>query len=348
MKVLTAANPHQGHHPAPPPPAMTQRAQFCSICRNGCGCMRWVPVRGTGVGGLGVRYRRSSMVGFVGMRPLSGSVYPTAATTAAPVFLCPQETPSYTCTLTRLDVRGNDIGAPGAAALTTALTFTGNATLTSLNLNGNAIGDEGGLAVAALLAVRVFPAHHLFRGHPAVVQCCDVRIDCDFPLSQPTRPHGSPLSPVYSSPQSNSPLAHLDVGNCDLRTDAVLAIATALHGNTNLRELGLDNTRTFSKMVRGVSAAPPPPCPRTPSSHPPAPVTPGLQSIAVATVTYLDWCRDRIKSSFLAAACHLFVAGGHDVPHRSHVARKSQLVGPAPCQECDRGHRGQAAGGVPG
>ncbi len=65
-----------------------------------------------------------------------------------------QESPSYTCTLTTLDLRGNDIGAGGAGALASTLTATGNRTLTSLNLNGNAIGDEGGLALAALLAVR--------------------------------------------------------------------------------------------------------------------------------------------------------------------------------------------------
>ncbi len=55
--------------------------------------------------------------------------------------------------------------------------------------------------------------------------------------------------PHFLCSQGNGPLAHLDIGNCDLHTDAVIAIATALHGNTNLRELCLDNTRTFSKMV---------------------------------------------------------------------------------------------------
>ena len=52
-----------------------------------------------------------------------------------------------------IDLRGNEIGPPGAVAITTALTTTGNKTLASLSLNGNPIGHDGGLALAAWLKV---------------------------------------------------------------------------------------------------------------------------------------------------------------------------------------------------
>ena len=71
----------------------------------------------------------------------------------APTCACSQSTPSYTCTLKFLDLRGNEVGPDGATALADALTSSGNATLALLNLNGNPIGDRGGLAIAAYLEV---------------------------------------------------------------------------------------------------------------------------------------------------------------------------------------------------
>ena len=49
--------------------------------------------------------------------------------------------------------------------------------------------------------------------------------------------------------QTFPPLRSLDLGNADLRTDAVVALATALHRNTSLKELKLENPRLFSKTV---------------------------------------------------------------------------------------------------
>jgi hypothetical protein len=66
----------------------------------------------------------------------------------------PQESPSYTCTLAYLDIRGNDVTDVGCAAITSALIASGNRTLQLLNLNGNPIDDAGGLAIAAYLQVR--------------------------------------------------------------------------------------------------------------------------------------------------------------------------------------------------
>jgi hypothetical protein len=50
--------------------------------------------------------------------------------------------------------------------------------------------------------------------------------------------------------QTQPSIVSLDLGNTGLRTDAVVAIATALHHNDRLQELSLENPRTFSKTVR--------------------------------------------------------------------------------------------------
>jgi len=69
------------------------------------------------------------------------------------LFLPPQDTDAYTCTVEELDLRGNSIGEVGCRTLCKAMTT--NVSVRVLNLNNNPISNEGGMAVAEMLYVRV-------------------------------------------------------------------------------------------------------------------------------------------------------------------------------------------------
>jgi hypothetical protein len=52
--------------------------------------------------------------------------------------------------------------------------------------------------------------------------------------------------------QNGTPVEILDLGNTELETDAVIALASVLQSNTTLQHLSLENPRLFSRMVRGL------------------------------------------------------------------------------------------------
>ncbi len=56
----------------------------------------------------------------------------------------------------------------------------------------------------------------------------------------------------FCAVQTSPSVARLDVGNCDLETDAVIALSTVLQSNRILQELNLENPRLFSRMVSGI------------------------------------------------------------------------------------------------
>ena len=47
--------------------------------------------------------------------------------------------------------------------------------------------------------------------------------------------------------QSNGVLLSLDIGNCDIGTETLIALATVMKTNTTLQELNIENARVFSR-----------------------------------------------------------------------------------------------------
>lgn len=180
---------------------------------------------GTQIEGLYLFYNLITDVGAAALARLFhvGASSTTYITYRGRLYVFLQDSGAYTCNLQRLDLRGNGLSSVGCKALTEALISTRNSTLILLNLNGNPIGDAGGIAVAEWLQVALYISQRSLGGEFQTLNCV----------------------------QNGTPIEILDLGNTELETDAIVALSAVLHSNTTLQHLSLENSRLFSRMVRG-------------------------------------------------------------------------------------------------
>lgn len=132
--------------------------------------------------------------------------------------------------LAALILGNNAVGDAGAAALVAGGRA---ASLQSLDLSNNAIGLTGVTALAAAL-----PA-----GAPALLELV---LDGN-PLGDAA---GAPLAALV---EAHGALAALRLARCELGTDALIAIASALAKTSTLRLLDLSEPRTFSRNEETIS-----------------------------------------------------------------------------------------------
>jgi len=163
-------------------------------------------------------------------------------------------------TLTRLDLRGCDIGSAGAASLADGLAASSG--ITHLDLSSNKIGDEGAAALAtALKKNRSLQVLEL--------EGCEIKGPGGSSLGQSLSAGSAPLkelvlygnslgdtgaAAIGAGARGSTTLRRLDLGKCSITgKEGIAGVAAALHHNKVLRELDLRENSI--KSAEGTDAA---------------------------------------------------------------------------------------------
>jgi len=154
-----------------------------------------------------------------------------------------------TPTLRQLNIMNNKIGEEGGIAIASAI-ISPLCYLLRLRINGNPLGDAAGQAFATSLR-HVPPPRHRNTNTPNIDLVEDPNIHNCSDLNDLDLNKNPTLEKIIDRRrqprQSVRPrLIALDLGDCQLKTDATLALAVAIGDNQILKALNLKNPRLFS------------------------------------------------------------------------------------------------------